>query len=177
MINDNRVTCGECDGKGHRNRLYGSYTCPKCHGEGLVDPTNLKPGWLESAMKKEKKKKRSPLKVLNDFADEIYQGAKEHGFHDELEPDVPRYIANLHGEISEIWEAYRKSSLNKLCDKSDKMKELGLEPLTCAEEEIADILIRTLDTAKSLGVDIEKALINKHKYNQSRSYKHGGKLA
>jgi NTP pyrophosphatase (non-canonical NTP hydrolase) len=117
------------------------------------------------------------LDVLDKFAEELYQVAKEHGFHDETQPDMPRYIANLHCELSELFEAYRKSELNKLCDKSEKMKELGLEPLTCAEEEVADIIIRILDTAKSLNVNIAKAVKNKHEYNKTRSYRHGGKLS
>lgn len=114
---------------------------------------------------------------LEQLSTDIYNIAAEHGFHDETEPDMARYLANLHGEVSELWEAYRTSKLNVLCDKAEKMQALGLVPLTCAEEEIADILIRTIDTAKTLGIDIEKAIYNKNEYNRSRPYKHGGKLA
>ena len=52
-----------------------------------------------------------------------------------------------------------------------------MEPLTCLEEELADIVIRAFDTAKALGVDIERAVSVKHAFNASRPYRHGGKVA
>jgi NTP pyrophosphatase (non-canonical NTP hydrolase) len=57
------------------------------------------------------------------------------------------------------------------------MRSLGLPALTSAEEELADIIIRTLDTAASMNINIAKALAVKHAYNVSRPYKHGGKKA
>jgi NTP pyrophosphatase (non-canonical NTP hydrolase) len=40
-------------------------------------------------------------------------------------------------------------------------------------EELADIVIRTLDLAEYLGIDIEAAVERKHKENEMRPIKHG----
>lgn len=110
---------------------------------------------------------------LNSLAQHVYEIAKAHGFHDDDDrrERIAEFIANLHGEASELWEAWRKGNLHKPCDKATA------EPLTCAEEELADILIRTLDTAITLGVDIERAVRIKSAYNESRPHRNGGKLA
>jgi hypothetical protein len=50
-----------------------------------------------------------------------------------------------------------------------------MAPLTCREEEYADIIIRTLDQCRRLGVDIQRAVEIKHAYNLTRPYKHGKK--
>ena len=81
---------------------------------------------------------------------------------------VAIFTANLHGETSELWEAARKGQLDKPCDKTPG--------LTCAEEEIADIIIRALDLAHFLKVDPARAIALKAEYNESRPFRHGGKL-
>lgn len=109
---------------------------------------------------------------LNELAAKIWQNGSNKGFHGEdgntVSP-VAELISNLHGEVSELWEAYRKGALDKQCDKPVTM--------TCAEEELADIIIRALDTAYALKVDIDWAIHQKHFYNTTRPFRHGGKLA
>ena len=105
---------------------------------------------------------------LNGLAHAIWNVARLKGFRSEQgEVDVATFVANLHGEVSELWEAYRRGQLNERCDKPTA------EPLTCAEEEIADILIRTLDMAADFGVDVDKAVRVKLAYNLTRPFKHG----
>lgn len=87
------------------------------------------------------------------------------------------WLMNLHSEISEAWEAYRAGKLFLPCDKAEKMQAMGLKPLSCIEEELADIVIRVFDTSEALGIDIEAAVAAKHEYNMSRPIRHGGKLA
>ena len=82
---------------------------------------------------------------------------------------------NLHDEVAELHDAFRNNQLRDSCDKSEAMEKLGIPLLSCLEEELADIVIRAFDNAEKLGVDIEKAIVIKHEYNKSRSYRHGGK--
>lgn len=105
---------------------------------------------------------------LNGLAHTIWNIARIKGFRSSR-GDVPvaTFVANLHGEVSELWEAYRAGALDANCGKPTAV------PLTCAEEELADILIRTLDMAADLGVDIDKAIETKLKYNLTREHKHG----
>jgi NTP pyrophosphatase (non-canonical NTP hydrolase) len=49
--------------------------------------------------------------------------------------------------------------------------------MTYAEEELADIIIRALDTSHQLGLDINAAVNKKMEYNLTRPYRHGNKKA
>lgn len=104
---------------------------------------------------------------LNELAKAMHETAAEKGWHNITEEAnyIPRYIANVHAEASEYWEAFRSNQLDKPCDKACN--------LTCEEEEIADILIRCLDHAVRRGVDIDRAVRLKHEYNQTRPIRHG----
>ena len=44
-----------------------------------------------------------------------------------------------------------------------------------APSELADIVIRVMDLCEHYGIDLEKVMEEKHKYNMERPYKHGGK--
>lgn len=39
--------------------------------------------------------------------------------------------------------------------------------------ELADVILRTLDLMAALGVDVDAVVMAKHRYNQSREYRHG----
>lgn len=127
--------------------------------------------------------KEIKLPGFNDFAKLCYQEAEDRGFHsagkitDLKSPTIVPFVANLHGEVSEFYEAWRAGKLDQPCDKAGKMQEAGLVPLTCGSEECADIIIRAFDTAESLNIDIEEAIKNKLLFNRLRSYRHGNKLA
>jgi len=123
-------------------------------------------------------------KTLNSLAEDVYLNACMHGFHDgdSAKTDIEllaKWTANLHGEVSELWEAARKGQIEKDCDKEATIvcPNVGIRRLTCAEEELADIIIRALDTSSALDIDIGAAVIAKHEFNKTRPHLHGGKLA
>lgn len=66
-------------------------------------------------------------------------------------------IALMHSELSEGLEGYRKGKMDE---------HLPLRP--SIEVEYADAIIRILDQAEELGLDIEGAIIEKMAYNQVR---------
>lgn len=114
-------------------------------------------------------------KVITSMSIVVHMLALEKHWHDEDRNNddayIKRAVANLHGEVSEFWEAYRNGNLNKPCDKGEKC------PLSCAEEELADLVIRAMDMAARLNIDLGNAIVVKHAYNTTRPARHGGKLA
>jgi len=113
------------------------------------------------------------IDLINKIASDCYENAKNKGFHDSDDDKdnvelMAAWTANLHGEISELWEAARKGHLNQPCDKP--------VPLTCAEEEFADIFIRCMDSSRAFGIDLGRAVHIKMQYNASRPHMHN-KLA
>lgn len=128
--------------------------------------------------KKVKTPVRRDFAALNVLRDHCYNESKAKGWHaEEGPPNMGNFCANLHGEVSELWEAWRKDKLHKPCDKAEDMDYNGLPILTCAEEEIADIIIRALDTAATLNIDVERAVAGKLDFNRTRPHRNGGKLA
>ena len=108
---------------------------------------------------------------LNAMGEYVFATSKSRGWHTQparLE-DLPRYLMNLHAEISELWEAWRRGTLENLSDHEG----LALSQL---QEELADILIRTLDLGAMFGLDLEHLTRTKDAYNRQRAYRHGGKL-
>jgi len=119
------------------------------------------------------------IDALNELSRAAYNNAKDKGFHakdGDIVSDYARWTVNLHGEVSELWEAARKNALFDSCDKHQSMMEIFQDSLTCEEEELADIIIRVLDTAGAREVNIGRAVMLKMQYNATRPHMHG-KLA
>lgn len=108
--------------------------------------------------------------ALNELAWLACNITRTKGFHGPTgteKPDLATMLINIHGEVSELWEAHRRGTLNQQCDKAT------CEPLTSEEEELADILIRTLDLAEFRSIDIGRAVRVKMAYNVGRAHMHG----
>lgn len=116
--------------------------------------------------------------TINEIAEAVHALAKEKGWHDEAEQTdhfIERMCNNIHDEVSELHTAWRDNCLYLSCDKAVQMKEMNLKPLTCLEEEMADIIIRALDACMKLKLNPQDIIARKHIYNTTRPFRHGGK--
>ena len=80
-------------------------------------------------------------------------------------------IALMHSELSEALEEYRREgtrAYRMLWHSNGKPEGIAVE--------FADVLIRIFDTCQRLEIPLEEALAEKLSYNQTRPYKHGGKV-
>jgi len=123
---------------------------------------------------------------LNDSAKLIHEQNKAKGFWDS-ERNVGELLMLVTSELGEGMEAHRKG---KFADWEAYDKELTLEDGHATsldlqnfafkthvkdtfEDEIADAVIRLLDMAAGLGIDLEKHINEKVAYNKSRERLHG----
>jgi len=110
---------------------------------------------------------------IHEHLDAASEGADE--AWKSVDYELPRFGSKINSEVAELWEAYRRSILHEPCDKVyPNGQPIGL---SCAEEELADILIVVLEFAGFMGVDIEEAVKIKRHYNTTREQKHGNKRA
>jgi len=106
---------------------------------------------------------------IRDIQKAVHNLAIEKGWWDMSKPPLgPRrnrgeLIALIHSELSECLEAMRDGN----------PKSLVITPYTCAEEELADVVIRIMDWCEEEGWDLEGAIEAKHGYNCTRDYRHG----
>lgn len=75
-----------------------------------------------------------------------------------VQRNVGEVIALMHSELSEALEAHRKGLMDG-----------HLPHRSGIEVELADCIIRILDTAKALGLDVAAALIEKNRFNRTRA--------
>lgn len=135
------------------------------------------------------KENSSLLTGLNELSKNIHQANKEKGFHDRPIEDGTLLMLCV-SELSEALEALRNGKFSDYV-RYHLMYAEGLEltrndgedvTFTNAfrdsikntfEDEIADTMIRLLDICGLKGIDIEKHIDLKLRYNKTRAYKHG----
>ena len=101
---------------------------------------------------------------LNAAADLAHRTASDAGWYrdpatgEPIERTFGEVIALMHSELSEALEADRKGLADDHLPHRDGR-----------EVELADCIIRILDTAAALGLDVAGALIEKNRYNRQRA--------
>lgn len=131
--------------------------------------------------------------VFAAMAEEVEQCNLKNGWYANVR-SFGEEIALLHSEISEALEAYREfggcgryydywdkenPEESYRCGLDEKYNEgseyrPGCKPLG-VPSELADVLVRLLDTCKRYNIDLYGEYRAKMDYNWQRSYRHGGK--
>jgi NTP pyrophosphatase (non-canonical NTP hydrolase) len=119
--------------------------------------------------------------TVNGLAKRAYDIAKEKGWHEHPNP-LPEVFMKMVTEISEAMEEFRNNKPHFYVMKDGKPEVMPPEfylPRDGKPEgiltELADCVIRIMDTCGEMGWDLENAIIAKMDFNQTREYKHGGK--
>lgn len=109
---------------------------------------------------------------------ELNRNAKEKGFWD-TERNIGEQIALMHSELSEALEEMR--------DPDKRLNQIYYNPMKALQGkdgkyfnkpegfgiELADCVIRILETAFAYGIDMEECMRLKHEYNKLRPRMHG----
>ena len=129
--------------------------------------------------------------MLNQLATEIHENAKSKGFFDS-EKNIGEMLCLIHSEVSEALEADRIGLNARWDDYQHFLNKTDADLIHCGEkagtqfktafegcikntfeDEMADIIIRVLVLCAYKGIDIERHIKAKMRYNASRPHKHG----
>lgn len=127
---------------------------------------------------------------INSFKRQVHLTAVEHGWWENGERNMGELIALMHSELSEALECWRNGEPRLWYDYGDGVilttdtmavnppPKIDGKPKPCGlASEFADVIIRIFDACEHMNIPITQALIEKAAYNETRPYRHGGKLA
>ncbi len=106
--------------------------------------------------------------MINDLVKRAHDNSVKHGFWEE-DKNLGEVIALMHTELSEAFEEYRNGK-----KANETYYENGTKPCWIPSE-LADVVIRIFDFCGGNDIDLEKIILEKMEYNETRPYKHGQK--
>jgi len=107
------------------------------------------------------------IEALSQYSAYIHTWAVGKGFwEDGKNRNEGEAIALMHSELSEALEGIRRGN-----PPSEHIPEFN-----AAEEEMADLVIRVMDTCQARGWRLGEAIVRKMEFNEGRPYKHGKKF-
>lgn len=123
--------------------------------------------------------------MINRLASEIHKNNVNKGFYEDKK-NIGEMLCLIHSEVSEALEADRVGNYAEmdetLWNDMNNDKEEDYFPHAFKEyckdtfeDELADIVIRVLDLAHYKGIDLEKHIQAKMRFNSTRVFKHGKK--
>lgn len=104
-----------------------------------------------------------PFDALDAIADELNSISVSNGWY-EPEPSISDFCANVHAEVSELFQAYRENKLHEQCPKETPRH------LSNFAEEIRDIITRSLCFSAWHGIPIGDAVRMKADVNRKRGW-------
>ena len=130
------------------------------------------------------------INTVDEMAREIHQNAVDHGFY-EVVPSIPERLMLTVSELAEALEDYRNDTPIQYVVREERVPGSAIgyrinwitnpmewrpnEKPEGIASELADAVIRIMDTCAEQGIDLGAMITIKHAYNKTRPYKHGGK--
>lgn len=100
---------------------------------------------------------------FKELQSEMYVIATSKGFHDN-DPPASKVFENV--DLVARWLMLAVSELG------EAMEALRHDDFDNFKEELADTVIRLMDSAWAMGIDLEKEILKKAEINRNRPYKH-----
>jgi NTP pyrophosphatase (non-canonical NTP hydrolase) len=115
-------------------------------------------------------------KSLAEMREQVYKWTVAKGWADDGRTFGDE-VALMHSEASEALEAYRQWGFQDTTIGGVSIAgEVQLPKPEGVGSELADLLIRLLDTCARHDIDLEYEFNRKMEYNGSRPFRHGGRL-
>lgn len=106
--------------------------------------------------------------TIQELQAEAFEVNKAHGFGGPA-VSTDRQLLLIVGELTEAQNELRKGQTEIYTYYGDNGKPEGFR------YELADVVLRILNLASEFNIDLESAIREKHDYNKTRPYRHGGK--
>jgi len=107
------------------------------------------------------------IKTMNKFQKMMHKNAVDHGWHDKP-VSFGTTCMNIVREVSEAFDEYaRHREVTEVYYKGEKPEGIPVE--------LADIFIRICDFCEKENISLGEVAVLKHKFNKTRSYRHGNK--